>query len=91
MARLTWSEQAVSDLQNIYRFIARDSLAAARLTVERIRDSALRLTRSPEMGRPLPEGSAWKGPRINVEGRNMHIPVRDDFEDPSGDGAPGAE
>lgn len=55
MARITWSAQAVSDLQDIHRFIARDSLAAASLTVERIRDSVFRLASFPGMGRPLPE------------------------------------
>jgi plasmid stabilization system protein ParE len=55
VARVTWSEQAVLDLEDIHRFIARDSLSAADVTVERIRESAVNLSRFPEMGRRLPE------------------------------------
>ena len=39
MAQVTWSEQSVSDLEEIYRFIARDAQAAAEIMIERIRDA----------------------------------------------------
>ena len=55
MGQVSWSEQAASDLENIHRFIAHDSLAAADVTIERIRESARRLEEFPLMGRQLPE------------------------------------
>jgi len=55
MAQVVWSEQAVSDLEEIHRFIARDSLAAAEITIERIRESTRRLLIFPDSGRPLLE------------------------------------
>ncbi len=55
MAEVTWSEQAVADLEEIHRFIARDSVAAAELTIERIRESTRRLLTFPRSGRAVPE------------------------------------
>jgi addiction module RelE/StbE family toxin len=55
MAQVVWSEQAVRDLEEIHRFIARDSLSAAQLTIERIRESTRRLLTFPESGRSVPE------------------------------------
>jgi plasmid stabilization system protein ParE len=55
MAQITWSNQAVKDLEQIYRFIARDSTVAAELTVERIRDATRRLSLFPKSGRPVSE------------------------------------
>lgn len=37
MARLNWTDQAVSDLVNIADFIAKDSKRYAKITVSRIR------------------------------------------------------
>ncbi len=55
MARLIWSEESISDLEGIYDFIARDSPLYARHQVERICNSAERLSRFPKSGRRLPE------------------------------------
>ena len=55
MAEVIWSERAAIDLEAIHRFIARDSQAAADLTIERIRASTRRLIAFPESGRPVPE------------------------------------
>jgi toxin ParE1/3/4 len=55
MAQIVWSEQAVGDLEEIHRFIARDSLAAAELTIERIREATRRLLTFPGSGRSVSE------------------------------------
>ena len=55
MAEIIWSEEAISDLEDIYDYIARDSPWYARQQVERIGNVAQRLRQSPESGRHLPE------------------------------------
>jgi addiction module RelE/StbE family toxin len=55
VAQVVWSEQAVQDLEEIYRFIARDSPAAAEITIERIRDATRQLLIFPQSGRAVPE------------------------------------
>ena len=55
MAQVAWSDQAVKDLEQIYRFIARDSSVAAELTIERIRDATRRLLQFPKSGRLFPK------------------------------------
>ena len=55
MARLNWTDQAVSDLVSIADFIARDSQRYAKITVNRIRISARQLNKLPLSGRMVPE------------------------------------
>jgi len=55
MAKLIWTDKAVSDLERIYDFIAVDSPFYARAQIQRILRSAQRLQEFPESGRPLPE------------------------------------
>jgi addiction module RelE/StbE family toxin len=55
VAQVIWSEQAVQDLEEIYRFIARDAPGAAEITIERIRDSTRQLLTFPQSGRAVPE------------------------------------
>lgn len=55
MAELIWSEEAISDLESIYDYIARGSPLYAKYQVESIRNSAERLCQFPESGRRLPE------------------------------------
>jgi plasmid stabilization system protein ParE len=55
MAELIWGDAAVSDLESIYDYIARDSHQYARHQVERIHQSAERLLQFPESGRHIPE------------------------------------
>jgi addiction module RelE/StbE family toxin len=55
MAELIWGEVALSDLEDIFDFIARDSHQYARHQVERLHESAERLRQFPESGRHLPE------------------------------------
>jgi plasmid stabilization system protein ParE len=55
MAKLIWSERAATDLEDIYEYIAHDSLIYARYQVERILNAIERLAVFPESGRSLPE------------------------------------
>lgn len=53
--RIDWSEQALSDLQEIRGFIARDSPVFAELFVDRIIEGSEHLAGFPEAGRVVPE------------------------------------
>lgn len=57
MVRIEWAEPAISDLREVYEFIARDSHRYARLTIEKITGTAGRLAEFPELGEVLPEFS----------------------------------
>lgn len=50
-----WTEEAVRDLEDIARFIARDSPANARGVLKRLHDRAESLWGLPERGRIVPE------------------------------------
>ena len=55
MARLVWHVEAVSDLDAVAEFIARDSTAQASSFVARIVAAAERLRDHPTLGRGVPE------------------------------------
>ena len=55
MAKLIWSERAISDLENIYDYIAADSPRYAQYTIQNIFQSTERLETFPDSGRHLPE------------------------------------
>lgn len=55
MATIRWTQRAKGDLQEVYDFIARDSLRAADALVERIVHVTERLAAFPESGRTMPE------------------------------------
>ena len=55
MAPVRWTHRAKVDLQEVYDFIARDSLRAADALVERIVHASERLAAFPESGRIMPE------------------------------------
>lgn len=55
MVRVDWAQPALNDLKGIYDFIARDSPRYAKNTVDRILQSADRLSSFPHMGQELPE------------------------------------
>jgi toxin ParE1/3/4 len=55
MAELIWGDVAVSDLEGIYDYIARDSHHYAKHQAERIYHSTERLRQFPESGRRVPE------------------------------------
>jgi toxin ParE1/3/4 len=55
MAELIWGDVAISDLESIFDYVARDSHQYARHQVERIYQSAECLRLFPESGRHIPE------------------------------------
>jgi len=55
MAELIWSDQALSDLENIFDYIALDSRRYAQYTVQNILKAPERLQMFPDSGRHLPE------------------------------------
>ncbi len=57
MTRVEWTEPAVSDLENIQDYIAKDSAEYADAMVERLVLSVDRLTSFPESGRQVPEAA----------------------------------
>ena len=48
--RLIWDEQSATDLEEIWEYIARDSVAAANRVFARLRTGVDYLTDHPEMG-----------------------------------------
>jgi len=55
MARLIWTEPALSDLNEIADYIALDNIDAARRLVQQVLSSVARLEQFPESGRKPPE------------------------------------
>lgn len=55
MAKLIWSDQAISDLEAIGDFIGQDSEKFAKITVKKLFERALVLKTFPTMGRIVPE------------------------------------
>jgi len=53
--KVEWTEPAVSDLEGIRDFIARDSEYYATRFVEKIIEAVESLQKFPEIGRPVPE------------------------------------
>lgn len=55
MAQLNWTDQAIADLTNIAGFIRKGSAKYARITIQRIRNSARQINQFPLSGRIVPE------------------------------------
>lgn len=55
MAEVTWTNQALDDLEAVFLFIARDSPVVANLFVERVSAATERLVEFPMSGRVVPE------------------------------------
>ena len=55
MAELIWTEPALSDLNDIAEYIARENPAAARKLVQQVFSAAERLGRHPRSGKVPPE------------------------------------
>lgn len=53
MPSLSWTPQAVADVQRLYRFLAHRDLNAARNAVSEIRNSVKILAHQPASGRPI--------------------------------------
>lgn len=67
MTRLEWTEPAVSDLDNIHAYIARDSAEYADAFVERLILSAERLESFPASGRVVSEAKDQRVREVIVE------------------------
>lgn len=67
MTRLEWTEPAVSDLDNIHAYIARDSAEYADAFIERLILSAERLESFPASGRVVPEAKDQRVREVVVE------------------------
>lgn len=55
MTRIVWSEQALEDIDDIRRYIAKDSHVYADMFVDRVFESVERLIDYPLSGRVVPE------------------------------------
>lgn len=55
MVKIVWTELSISDLKEIFEFIAEDSDRYATLTVNKIYHRAQVLTDNPSLGRIVPE------------------------------------
>ena len=55
MVKIVWTEQAVSDLKDIYDYISKDSKRYAENQVRRIKTRTIILKTRPESGRIVPE------------------------------------
>ncbi len=64
--KLVFDDRALSDLEGIFNWIAKDNPIAAKAVVERIFGSVEHLAKFPQMGRPgLDPGSfEWVVPRL---------------------------
>ena len=55
MASITWTENALTDIDNIAAFISMDSEFYAKQFVKKLIESTLKLESFPEIGKPVPE------------------------------------
>lgn len=76
MTRIEWTVPAVSDLENIQDYIARDSAEYADAVVERLVLSVDRLASFPEIGRLVPEASDPKIRELLVQSYRMIYRLR---------------
>ncbi len=53
MSRLSWSPQALLDVQRIYRFLTSKNIDAAKRAVKAIRQGVKVLGQQPSIGRPI--------------------------------------
>lgn len=55
MAKIIWSDRALDDLENIGNYISQDSIKYAKITLQRILESAKLVETNPKIGRVVPE------------------------------------
>ncbi|MBI1938275.1 MAG: type II toxin-antitoxin system RelE/ParE family toxin [Ignavibacteriales bacterium] len=55
MARISWTEQALSDIQEICGFIEKDSFRYAQIFADKVFAAVENLSKYPELGRVVPE------------------------------------
>lgn len=52
---IIWSEDAISDIENIAEFIAKDSVVYAKSVVGKLYSASQKLANNPKLGRVVPE------------------------------------
>lgn len=55
MDRISWTQQALSDLKAVHDFIARDAASYAELLAESLLETVEQLAGKPSLGAPVPE------------------------------------
>ena len=75
MATVIWSERAISDLEGIYGYIARDSILYAQYTIHNIFKSTERLQLFPNSGRFFTGVSKYAVSGINYGQLSDNLPV----------------
>lgn len=55
MVKVVWTESSLSDLKDIFDYIADDSIRYASITVNRLYQRAQQIAVNPSMGRIVPE------------------------------------
>jgi addiction module RelE/StbE family toxin len=55
MVQINWTRQSVNDLENVFRFISKDSEHYAKLYIDKIRNKVKIIKDLPEIGREVPE------------------------------------
>ena len=68
MTRVEWSEPAREDLEDIQRYISRDSVQYADAFIERLLRATRRLGDFPESGRIVPEDDTRQTREVIVQG-----------------------
>lgn len=76
MTRLEWTDPAVTDIENIQEYLARDSPEYADSVVERLILSVERLKSFPQSGRAVPEASDLKVRELIVSAYRVIYRVR---------------
>jgi len=55
MAKIIWTAKSLSDLEDIGNFISKDSMRYAKLTLEKLLETAKLIERNQRIGRIVPE------------------------------------
>jgi len=76
--RVEWSDLALDDLDEVARYIGRDSPFYAREFVERIFDTTDRLAIFPLSGRLVPESEDDQTREVIVQGYRVMYAIEDD-------------
>lgn len=55
MVKINWTKLALSDLKEVYEYIAKDSSRYAQITIHKIHSQVESLKKHPHLGRVVPE------------------------------------
>ena len=76
--RVEWSNPASDDLDDIQRYISRDSVLYAHALIERILRTTRRLETFPESGRLVPEDDTRQTREVIVQGYRIMYAIEPD-------------